>query len=72
MKELLRTNDVTILAYVDAILTSENIVHFVFDENISVLEGSIGLFPRRVMVGEGDFDRAERALAEHDVDITRV
>ena len=72
MKELLRTNDVTVLAYVDAILTSEDIAHYVFDENMSVLEGSIGLFPRRVMVAEDDFDQALILMKENDIDLAAV
>ena len=72
MRELLRTNDVTVLAYVDAILTSEDIAHYVFDGNMSVLEGSIGLFPRRVMVAEDDFDQALILMKENDIDLAAV
>ena len=53
MKELLRSNDPVLLSYVSALLTEENIDFIVADLNMSVLEGSIGALPRRVLV-EGD------------------
>jgi Putative prokaryotic signal transducing protein len=36
----------------------------VLDQNMSVLEGSIGIFPRRILVGEDEFAAARRLLAE--------
>jgi hypothetical protein len=50
MKELLRSNDPVLLSYVSALLTEENIDFIVADLNMSVLEGSIGALPRRVLV----------------------
>ena len=50
MKELLRTNDPTVIAFATALLDSEGIDWFTFDVNMSVLEGSIGIMPRRLMV----------------------
>ena len=31
---------------------------------MSVLEGSIGIFPRRILVGDDEFDAARRLLEE--------
>jgi hypothetical protein len=53
MKELLRTNDPVLLSYVSALLEQGDIAFMVADLNMSVLEGSIGILPRRVLV-EGD------------------
>jgi Putative prokaryotic signal transducing protein len=53
MKELLRSNDPVLLSYVSALLAEEDIDFIVADLNMSVLEGSIGALPRRVLV-EGD------------------
>lgn len=68
MKELLRTNDIALIAYVQALLRSEDIDVFEFDVNMSVLEGSIGILPRRLMVADRDFDRAVRTLRDNDIE----
>ncbi|MEO1102994.1 MAG: DUF2007 domain-containing protein [Pseudomonadota bacterium] len=53
MQELLRTNDMVLISFVEALLSDARIHHLVVDQNMSVLEGSIGILPRRVLV-EGD------------------
>jgi hypothetical protein len=50
MKELLRSNDAVLISYVSALLEEEGIDFMVADANMSVLEGSIGARPRRVLV----------------------
>jgi hypothetical protein len=47
---------------VAALLDGAAIPHLVFDQNMSVLEGSIGILPRRVLVSEEDADAARRLL----------
>jgi hypothetical protein len=69
MKELLRTNDITIIAFAKALLQGENIEVFELDVNMSVLEGSIGILPRRVMVAERDYDRVLRILSDNEVEL---
>ena len=64
MRELIRTNDAVLISAVEALLKSANIAHIVADQNISVLEGSIGVFPRRILVGEDEFAAARRLLVE--------
>ncbi|MAN63700.1 MAG: hypothetical protein CMI60_17325 [Parvibaculum sp.] len=59
MKELLRTNDVVLLSFLEARLKGEGIEPFILDMNASIVEGSIGILPRRLMVIDEDFDRAE-------------
>ena len=63
MRELLRTNDAVLISAIEALLKGAHIDHMVVDQNISVLEGSIGIFPRRILVDEDEFDAA-RALLE--------
>lgn len=58
MRELLRTNNAVRLSYLQALLKAERITTVVLDENISILEGSIGIFPRRLMVDDEDYERA--------------
>jgi hypothetical protein len=66
MKELLRTNDLVRLSWVEALLTDAGIGCLVLDEHTSLIEGSIGAIQRRLMVEEGDLDRARQLLAEAD------
>ena len=64
MKEVLRTNNAVTLSFAEATLNGEGIEHFVADRHISMIEGSIGAFPRRLMVSEGDHARAQAVLRE--------
>lgn len=68
MKELLRSTDPTIMAFASALLSGEDIVCFQMDVNMSVLEGGIGVFPRRMMVREEDYDRALRVITDNGID----
>ena len=65
MKQLLRTNDPTIIAFAKALLQGEGIDCFEMDVNMSVLEGSIGILPRRLMVRDEDFDAAEKVMRDN-------
>ena len=69
MKELLRTTDPTVIAFASALLQGEGITCFPMDVHMSVLEGSIGILPRRVMVRDQDLHRAKRILVDNDVDL---
>jgi hypothetical protein len=69
MQELMRTNDITLTALVRSILDDAGIPTFELDVNMSVLEGSIGILPRRMMVVPRDYDRALRILAENEVEL---
>ena len=64
MKELFRTNNPVILSWASAMLAGENIEAIVFDAHTSILEGSIGALPRRLMVANCDHARACRLLDE--------
>jgi hypothetical protein len=64
MRELVRTNDPVLITAIEALLNGADIGHMVVDQNMSVLEGSIGIFPRRILVGEEEIGRARRLLQE--------
>ena len=64
MRELVRTNDAVLISALEALLNGARIKHMVVDQNMSVLEGSIGIFPRRILVGEDQIDVARRLLEE--------
>ena len=72
MKELFSTNDITKFIYAETILNSNDIVSFTLDENISVLEGSIGILPRRLMVLPNDFERASELLEDFGLDLKSI
>ncbi|NWG45556.1 MAG: DUF2007 domain-containing protein [Alphaproteobacteria bacterium] len=69
MQELLRTNDVVLVSFLEALLTEAGIPVFVLDVHMSVLDGSISAIPRRVMVRRDDFDAARRLVSEAGVDL---
>jgi hypothetical protein len=64
VRELLRTNDAVLISAIEALLNGANIAHMVVDQNMSVLEGSIGIFPRRILVGEDQIQAARRLLED--------
>jgi hypothetical protein len=64
MKELLRSNDAVLLSYVSALLEEGDIAFMVADSNMSVLEGSIGALPRRVLVETDKIVQARNILTE--------
>ncbi len=71
MKELLRSNDPTIIAFASTLLRGEGIACFEMDVNMSVLEGSIGIMPRRLMVRAGDLDEAEAVMRDNQIPLGR-
>ena len=64
MKEIMRTNDLIVLTFAQSLLADAGLEPLIADANISVLEGSIGIFPRRVMVLDEDWSAARQALVD--------
>lgn len=64
MRELVRTNDVVLISAVGALLDGAGIHHLVFDRNMSVLEGSLGVLQSRVLVSDDEFVAARRVLTD--------
>lgn len=62
MRELVRTNDVVKLSWLQALLSDARIEAIVVDVHTSVIEGSVGAIPRRLLVHSDDYDRARRVL----------
>ncbi|NVK14143.1 MAG: DUF2007 domain-containing protein [Rhodobacteraceae bacterium] len=71
MKELLRSTDPTIMAFASALLEGEDIDCFQMDVNMSILEGGIGIFPRRLMVHEDDYDDALIVMRDNEIPLGR-
>jgi hypothetical protein len=68
MIELLRSNDLVLLSWVEAYLRDAGIENMLLDRHISVTEGSIGAFNRRLMVLDEDLDEARALLAEAGIE----
>jgi hypothetical protein len=64
VREIIRTNDAVLVSAVTALLDGAGIAHMVADQNMSVLEGSIGILPRRILVADDEADQARRLLIE--------
>jgi hypothetical protein len=67
MKELLRSSDPTVIAFASALLEGEDIPVFPMDVHMSILEGSLGILPRRLMVRDQDLWRARIVLRDNDI-----
>ncbi|MBX6328286.1 MAG: DUF2007 domain-containing protein [Pseudolabrys sp.] len=64
MRELVRTNNAVLVSAVGALLAGARIRYVVLDQNMSVLEGSLGILPRRILVADEDAAAARRLLVE--------
>ena len=69
MQELMRTNDITLTALVRAILAEAGIPIFELDVNMSILDGSLGILPRRLMVRREDHFIATSVMKANDIDL---
>ncbi|KZM49202.1 DUF2007 domain-containing protein [Labrenzia sp. OB1] len=64
MEELVRTNDPVLISFLESILEEAGIKHFVADGNMSVLEGSLGIIPRRLLVHSDQIQKARMLVRE--------
>ena len=67
MKELLRSTDPTVIAFATALLEGEDIEVFDLDVHMSILDGSLGILPRRLMVRDADLFMARAVLRDNDI-----
>ena len=63
MREILRSNDWVVMGFAQTVLQQAGIDSQLADQHISVMEGSIGAFPRRLLVRDKDWPAAYRALS---------
>lgn len=64
LRELVRTNDIVLVSAIGALLDGANIHHLVLNQNMSIIEGSLGVLPRRILVHEDDAIEARQLLTE--------
>jgi hypothetical protein len=62
--ELLRSNDPVLLSFAETLLREAGVPHVIADQNMSVIEGSIGALPRRLLVASDSLASARRILTE--------
>lgn len=67
MIALLKSNNIATLSFVEALLKEAGIDYLMLDQHMSIMEGSIGAIPRRVMVPVEQEARARRVLEEADL-----
>ncbi len=67
MRELVRTNDPVLLNYLENLLQQAGITALIADSNMSILEGSIGMLPRRLLVHEDNAEEARKLIKEVDL-----
>ncbi|MCF1504454.1 MULTISPECIES: DUF2007 domain-containing protein [Afifella] len=68
MEELIRTNDLALISFVEALLRDADIRYSVVDANMSIMEGSLGILPRRVLVDASRRDEAKAILRDAGLD----
>lgn len=61
MRELIRTNDPVVLSFAESLMRDAGIHCLIADQAMSVLEGSLGMLPRRFLVEE-DRERQARQI----------
>jgi hypothetical protein len=64
MEELLRTNNPVTISFVESLMREAGIGVFVADENMSIMDGSLGILPRRVLVEPGKIEQARRIVRD--------
>jgi Putative prokaryotic signal transducing protein len=64
MHELIRTNDPVLLSFAESLMKDAGIHCFVADQAMSILEGSLGMLPRRFLVEDDRADQARRILID--------
>jgi hypothetical protein len=64
MRELIRTNNAVLISFVESLLKELEVSYFVADQAISAAEGSIGLFPKRILVAPEHYDKARDLLID--------
>jgi hypothetical protein len=70
MKELLRTTDPTVIAFAQALLDGEGIAAFAMDVHMSILDGSMGILPQRLLVADRDLFMARAICRDNGIEVS--
>jgi hypothetical protein len=64
MIELIRTNDAVLLSFAESLMKEAGIHCLIADQAMSILEGSLGMLPRRFLVESDREDEARQILRD--------
>jgi hypothetical protein len=64
MRVIITSNNMVRLSFLTALLADAGIDAVLLDSHTSILEGSAGAIPRRLVVSEDDFPQARRILRD--------
>ncbi len=67
MRTLIATNNPVTLNFAEAVLKSEGILSFIMDQNMSLMDGSVGVIPRRLCVVDEDYEAAAKLLEQAEI-----
>ena len=64
----MRSNDIVTLSFVEALMRDAGIAVMIADQSMSILEGSIGAIPRRILVDGDRIEQARRIMRDAGLD----
>ena len=64
MRMVLKSVNPVVLSYAADVLSQAGIEAVIFDTHASIMDGSMAMVPRRLMVADDDFNRAEKLLRD--------
>ncbi|TPP10099.1 DUF2007 domain-containing protein [Rhizobium glycinendophyticum] len=64
MHEIIRSNDVVLLSFAESLMRDAGIAVMIADQSMSILEGSLGMLQRRLLVDGDCVDQARRILTD--------
>jgi Putative prokaryotic signal transducing protein len=64
LRELVRTNDLVLISFIESLLDGAGLNYFVADRHMSAVEGSLGFLPRRILAPDEDWHAARRLLID--------
>ncbi len=67
MTEIMRTNNLALISFVEALLKEAGLRYLIADAHASAVDGSIGALPRRILVDSDRETEARRLLADADL-----
>ncbi|WP_119301418.1 putative signal transducing protein [Dongia deserti] len=62
MKEIARSTDPVRLSFLSALLADGGITSVLFDTHASIVQGSLGVLPQRLMVADDEYNEAVAIL----------
>jgi hypothetical protein len=62
VREIARSTDPVRLSFLTALLSDGGVTAVLFDTHASIVQGSIGVLPQRLMVADVDYDEAVTIL----------